>query len=199
VNAEYRDAIAKKAEFERALQTLYPDAHLARFADLPHLKGIGSRIGCLCMLYYVTRENELADFFIGRLDGWRKQKVDQQTCRRELIPPTQTRVPFQVERLASFAERKLTDAGQKLTKAEEELQRADSKTSKLQEEFEEKKKAHANAQKAHEKAQKDLRDAKIIAENASMVFKKKDEAVKKAAEVCYVDALAAPTASPPSP
>jgi hypothetical protein len=196
-NAEYRDAIARKAEFERALQTLYPNARPARFADLPHLKGIGSRIGCLCMLSYVTRENELADFFIGRLDRWRKQKVDQQTCRRELIPKTQTRVPFQVERLASFASRKLTEAEQRLTKAEEELKRADSKTSKLQEEFEEKKKAHANAQKLHEKAQRDLREAKIIAENASMVFKKKDEVVKKAADVCYVDA--APAASPPRP
>ena len=96
VNAEFRDAIAKKAEFERALQTLYPNARPNKFSDLPHLKGIGSRIGCLCMLSYVTRKNELADFFIGRLDRWHKQKVDQQTCRRELIPKTPTRVPFKL-------------------------------------------------------------------------------------------------------
>jgi hypothetical protein len=197
VNAEYRDAIAKKAEFERALQTLYPSARPNKLSALPHLKGIGPRIGCLCMLAYVTRKNELADFFIGRLDRWQKQKTDQQTCRHELIPKTQTRVPYQIERLASIAARKLIEAEQKLIKAEEELQKAASKTSKLQEDFEEKKNARANAQEAHEKAQQDLREAKTNAENAAMVFRKKDEAAKKAAEICYVDTPppSAPTAS----
>ena len=212
VNAEYREAIAKKAEFEQALQTLYPKAHPGRLADLPYLKGIGSRIGCLCMLSYVTRQNELADFFIRRLDRWHKEKIDQPACRRDLIPETQTRVPIQVNRRASSAVQKLTDAAQKLTDAEQKFTeaekelKADSNTSKLQEKFEEKKKAQANAQKAHEnaqktheKAQEDLRVAQITAEDSSRRYKEKVETLKKAAEACYVDAPAAPTASPPSP
>jgi septation ring formation regulator EzrA len=93
----------------------------------------------------------------------------------------------------------LTDAEQKFAETEKEFQKADSKTSKLQEEFEERKKAQATAQKAHENAQEDLRVAQITAEDSSRRYKEKVETVKKAAEACYVDAPAAPTASPPSP
>jgi hypothetical protein len=187
VNPEYRNAIANKTEFERALHTLYDTAHPARLADLPHLKDIGSRIGCLCMLSYVTSKNELADFFISRLDRWQKQNIDQPACRRDLIPQTQTRVPNNVKQWASFAERKFTEA-------ENALQKAGSKTPKLQGEFEKWK-------KVHEEAQENLRKANITAEHNSTRYREKVEAVEKAAKACYVDApaSAAPTASPSSP
>jgi hypothetical protein len=184
---DYRDAIANKTEFERALRTLYPTAHPASLADLPHLEGIGPRIGCLCMLSYVTSKNELADFFIDRLDRWHKQKIDLAACRRDLIPPTQTRVPNYVKQWASFAERKFTEA-------KNDLQKADPKTPERQGEFEKWK-------KAHEKAQQDLVKHTEDAESNLARYKDKLETVKKVAETCYVDApaSAAPIAAPPSP
>jgi len=183
-NPEYRNAIAIKTEFERALRTLYPGAHPARLADLPYLEGIGPRIGCLCMLSYVTRKNELADFFIARFDRWQKQKIDQPACRRDLIPWMQTRPSFLVLRQASYAERKFKEA-------EDELQKADSKTSELQKKFE-------DSKKAYDTAQKRLLDAKKTAEENTRRFREKAETVKEAAKACYVDAPA-PTSLPPSP
>jgi hypothetical protein len=175
-NEEYRNAIATKAEFEQALRTLYPDARATRFADLPQLKGIGPRIGCLCMLSYVTFENELADFFIGRLDRWQKQKIEQPACRRDLIPATQTMVPTRVRAIASRAQSEFEEA-------EVALQKAEAKTAKMQEEFEKKK-------ALHEKLQIDLGKARALAEKNSQRFKEKREAVTKAAEVCYIDKVA---------
>jgi hypothetical protein len=175
-NEEYRNAIGAKAEFEQALRALYPDARATRLADLPQLKGIGPRIGCLCMLSYVTFENELADFFIGRLDRWQKQKIEQPACRRDLIPATQTMVPTRLRAIASRAQSEFGDA-------EAALQKAEAKTAKLQEEFEAKK-------ALHEKLQKDLSAARAVAEKNSQRFKEKREAVTKAAEVCYIDKVA---------
>ena len=175
-NEEYRNAIAAKAEFEQALRTLYPDARATRFADLPQLKGIGPRIGCLCMLSYVTLQNELADFFIGRLDRWQKQKIEQPACRRDLIPATQTMVPTRLRAIASKAQSEFGEA-------EAALQTAEVKTEKLQKDLESKK-------ALHEKLQKDLSAARALAEKNSQRFKEKREAVTKAAEVCYIDKVA---------
>jgi hypothetical protein len=175
---EYRDAIANKTEFEQALQTLYPNSRLVRLADLPYLNGIGPRIGCLCMLSYVTRENELADFFILRLNRWQGQ-IDQAVCRRDLIPQTQIR-PLQLERRVLYTAEQIRDAFN-------ELQQADSKTSKLQDKLE-----------AHERAKNDLRNARQTAELYRLRFKQKSETVEEAAKACYVDERA-PTTLPPSP
>ena len=175
-NEEYRNAIAAKAEFEQALRTLYPDARATRFADLPQLKDIGPRIGCLCMLSYVTLQNELADFFIGRLDRWQKQKIEQPACRRDLIPATQTMVPTRLRAIASKAQSEFGEA-------EAALQTAEVKTEKLQKDLEAKK-------ALHEKLQKDLSAARALAEKNSQRFKEKREAVTKAAEVCYIDKVA---------
>ena len=81
------------------------------------------------------------------------------------------------------------------TDAENALQKLVPKTSKLQKEFEERKKRPP----AYEKAQEDLRIAQITAENYSRRFKEKVETVEEAAKACYVDAPAAPAASPQSP
>ena len=123
---EYRDAIVQKAEFEAALRTLYPTARPLELADLPHLKEIGPRIGCLCMLSYVTLENELQDFFIDRVDKWQKQKPDQTACRRDLIPAIQTTVPQGLRRDDVLGGKTGAGSGEKLQDAEpktEELQR----------------------------------------------------------------------------
>jgi len=186
----YRKAIAYKAEFEKALRSLYSLPSPARLAELPQLKGIGPRIGCLCMLSYVTKKNEMADFFIVRLDRWHKQNADPSVCRRDLIPQTQTRVPTQVVWRASSAEKKFKEA-------EDALRRADSKTLKQrQEEFE-------KTKKAHDEAQEELSEAHEKAANNSTRYREKAEAVREAAKVCYVDPLApapaAPTASPLRP
>jgi len=180
---DYRNAIAHKTEFERALRTLYPTAHAVRLADLPRLEGIGARIGCLCMLSYVTSKNELADFFIDRLDKWQKRNIDKQACRRDLIPPTQTVVPFSIRR-------KESSAAEKLKAAEKALQDEGSNPSKRQEEFDQ-------AKKAHEDAQQERRNAEKNAHQYLERYKQKILIVAKAPNVCHVDpaASAAPTAS----
>jgi len=180
---DIRNAIASKTEFERALRTLYPTARPAKLADLPHLEGIGPRIGCLCMLSYVTTKSELADFFIDTLDKWQKQNIDkrqkqnidQLACRRDLIPETQTRVPIAVRRSARLAE-------QKFRTEEDALRKAEFK-------------------KEHEEAQKKLLDATETAKKYAKRYQEKTEAVNQAAKACYVDAPAspAPTVSSSSP
>ena len=189
VSAEYRGALARKAEFEAALRTLYPTAHPLRLADLPHLKEIGPRIGCLCMLSYVTQENELQDFFIGRVDKWQKQKPDQTACRRDLIPATQTTVPQRLRTMVSQAKKQVEAA-------EKKLEDAEPKTKELQDELEKKKDALQLLQEQLSKAQT---DAPVNLER----FKKKSETVTTAAEICYVTPPAPPAASaagtPPAP
>ena len=177
---EYRDAIVQKAEFEAALRTLYPTARPLKLADLPHLKEIGPRIGCLCMLSYVTLENELQDFFIDRVDKWQKQKPDQTACRRDLIPAIQTTVPQGLRVMMSSAERQVQAA-------EKKLQDAEPKTKELHAELDKKKSALQHLQKQLSKADT---DAPVNLET----FRKKSETVTKAAEICHVTPPAPPAA-----
>ena len=185
---ENRDALSQKVEFEAALRTLYPrmlypKADLPHLADLPLFPEIGPRIGCLCMLSYVTLKNELQDFFIGRVDKWQKQKPDQTACRRDLVPAIQTKAP---QSLISGV-----DVGEsEVRKAEEKLQAA-PETKELQEELEKKKSALQNLQEQLNKANMD-------AASKLERFKQKSETVTEAAKVCYVDPPA-PPATPPAP
>jgi len=176
-------------EFEAALRTLYPrtlypKADLPQLADLPLFPEIGPRIGCLCMLSHVTLENELQDFFIGRVDKWQKQKPDQTACRRDLIPAIQTTVPQRLIAMVPWAERQEQAA-------EKKLQAAEPKTKELQEELEKKKSALQNLQEQLNKANMD-------AASKLERFKQKSETVTEAAKVCYVDPPA-PPATPPAP
>jgi hypothetical protein len=181
---EYRGALAQKVEFEAALRSLYPKAHPLRLADLPHLTEIGPRIGCLCMLSHVTLENELQDFFIGRVDKWQKEKPDQTACRRDLIPAIQTTVSQRLIAMVRSAERQEQEAAEK-------LQAAEPKTKELQEDLEKKK-------SALQKLQEQLNEAKLDAASKLKRFKEKSETVTEAAKVCYVEPPA-PPATPPAP
>jgi hypothetical protein len=181
-STEYRGALVHKVEFEAALRTLYPAARpLSRLADLPHVKEIGPRIGCLCMLSYVTLKHELQDFFIGRVDRWQKQKPDQTACRRDLIPAIQTTVPQRLRVMVSSTARQVQEA-------ETRLQNAESKTQELQDDLEKKKSALASLQEQSSKAEA---DAAVNSET----FQKKSETRTRAAEVCYVTPPAPPAAS----
>src|SRR5205085_10096818 len=55
---EERSALLRKAEFQKALQVLFPAAQPVKLADLPWLSGVGTRIICFCMLSKVTFEGE---------------------------------------------------------------------------------------------------------------------------------------------
>src|SRR5262249_43525726 len=98
-----RSLLLSNAEFQSALQTLYPGVKATRLSDLPQLPEIGPRIGCMCMLSYVTLEKELADFFITRLNRWQQIKIDLPACRRDLIPRMQTSVRPSLLRIAQLA------------------------------------------------------------------------------------------------
>ncbi|HEX8166385.1 MAG TPA: hypothetical protein VF601_11435 [Beijerinckiaceae bacterium] len=85
-----RDAAAKKAEFQRAIQVLFPAAQPTRLADLPKLSGIGTPIGCLCLLMRMTGSDETsAKFFLTKVNRWQRSSLRFQnipSCSRDLLP-----------------------------------------------------------------------------------------------------------------
>lgn len=84
---EMRSAIAQYAEFHRAWEILFPGAPVKKLADLPQVEGIGTRVGCLCMLSHMTYEHELADFLIVNINKWQRPNVTLDACRIDMIPP----------------------------------------------------------------------------------------------------------------
>jgi hypothetical protein len=171
-NEQLQSAIANKAEFQRALQVLFPAAQPVRLAELPRLSGVGTRIGCLCMLSYVTLEHELADFFISRLNKWQQGKLELPVCRRDLVLPVQTTVRYSARRIFQLAR-------ERAEQAEAALNAASSKTRELQETVD-------KAKAAFDRAQQAYNTAKAEADEAAATRKKKLATVAEAEKLCHV-------------
>ena len=86
-----QDSAARdKGEFLQAAQILFPGATAKSLSDLVKLKGLGPRIGCLCVLFRMAgnEENNKAEYFLTKADqglrpfGWRSQAV----CGSQFLP-----------------------------------------------------------------------------------------------------------------
>lgn len=178
--------LANYSEFHNALRTLYPGVPAAKLSDLPGLPDIGQRIGCLCMLSYVTLKHELADFFILRLNRWQQQvKIDLPVCRRDLIPRVQTSVRYSVVR----AEQVLA---QRLKRAREALANASAPTRQLQE-------AIDSATVEYERAKAALDQAEKEAEASRKSLPLKRASIALAEELCHMDRKVEARAEAPAP
>jgi hypothetical protein len=130
-------AMKQFADFQRAWQVLFPAAPIKKLADLPQMDGIGTRIGCLCMLSYVIYENELADFLVANVNKWQRRVVARNDCKSDMIPTfnvplrivrrnvvTLRRVSATAKELEAAAEPKPPELEQQLKEETEEDQRA---------------------------------------------------------------------------
>lgn len=183
-----RSVLLHNTEFQSALGTLYPGIQVASLSDLPQLPEIGPRIGCMCMLSYVTLENELADFFITRLNRWQQMKVELPMCRRDLIPRTQTEVRPSLFRMEELAK-------QQLTREQAALKAANASTPVLQEAVDKAQEAVDKANERYQRAAAAVTRAKKVVADADKLLKKKHATIAKAEEICYMR----PKAEPPVP
>jgi hypothetical protein len=145
--------LANHAELQQALRTLYPTAQTRTLAELPGLPDIGQRIGCMCMLSYVTLKHELADFFVLRLNRWQQVKLELPVCRRDLIPRMQLSVRYSVRRIEQVM-------AQRLKSATDALARASATTPQLQQAVERARVAHDRAKVALEQAEKEASESR---------------------------------------
>jgi hypothetical protein len=176
-----RTVLSNNAEFQSALQALYPGMQAARLSDLPQLPEIGPRIGCMCMLSYVTLQEELADFFITRLNRWQQVKIELPVCRRDLIPRMQTSVRPNLSRIERLAK-------EQVTRAEVTLKTSSAPTSAMQE-------AVDKANERYQRAAGALQQARRDVEEVQKAIVRKHETIAKAEEICYMT----PKAVPPVP
>ena len=137
--------LTQTSEFQNAFRTLYPEAQTPNLSKLPQLADVGPRIGCMCMLSYVTLQKELADFFILRLNRWQRQtQIELPMCRRDLVPRLQVVIPPEMRRTELFARLRAS-------RARRALDAASNKTPELRQ-------AYASAVRAHEAARKTVQE-----------------------------------------
>jgi hypothetical protein len=68
-----RDATVKIREFLKAAHALYPSAEAKQIGELAKMKGLGSRIGCLCMLTLLARNEDAgARYFLTKVTPWQR-------------------------------------------------------------------------------------------------------------------------------
>jgi hypothetical protein len=167
-----RTVLSNNAEFQSALQALYPGIQAARLPSLPQLPEIGPRIGCMCMLSYVTLKEELADFFITRLNRWQQTKIELPMCRRDLIPRMQTSVRPSLLRIQWLA-------NEQVMRARAALKASSVPTSDMQEAVDKANQRYQRATAALKQAQRDV-------DEVQKAIVRKRETIAKAEEICYM-------------
>lgn len=177
--------LTNASEYQTALRALYPKMQADTLSSLPKLPDIGARIGCMCMLSYVTLQNELADFFILRLNRWQRQaKLELPMCRRDLIPRLQVVLP------PGLRTREVI-AGIRFRSAQRAFSAAPEKSEQL-------KQSLARADEARKAAQKAVRD-EIASQRATIRewIEEKRATIAKAEELCYMARLEKPAEQSP--
>ncbi len=166
--------LTNTSEYQSALRALYPNMQAGTLSSLSKLPDIGARIGCMCMLSYVTLQNELADFFILRLNRWQRQgKLELPMCRRDLIPRLQIALP------PGLRTRELL-AGMRLRRAQRALDAAPEKTDVL-------KQAVERATFERENAQRRLKEEITRQKETIRTWiEEKRATIARAEELCYM-------------
>jgi hypothetical protein len=88
--AKQKPGMKASTEYLRALKILFPDATPRSLSEISRLKGIGPRIGCVCMLTVVARARDNArDFYLSKILRWQNspyQFTAIANCARDLRP-----------------------------------------------------------------------------------------------------------------
>ncbi|HXO67915.1 MAG TPA: hypothetical protein VN838_03040 [Bradyrhizobium sp.] len=154
-----RDATVKAKEFQAALQILFPGGKPATLAEFPQVEGIGTQIGCLCLLIRMSeRSDKATSFFLTTIDKWQQSRLRLRAtsrCIRDLTPSKPENALDNLkedveEKAQSLEELKASTAAgtldaetkQRIETATAEMQRAKAALDKGQEELAEKKEAY---------------------------------------------------------
>ena len=169
------DAKAKAAEFQRAVQILFPTAQPARLADFPKLSGIGTRIGCLCVLARMTAgEENTTEFFLTKVNKWQQSTKGFRSlasCRSDLLP-----------------RRRLVPARQRVAaqRAKSAFELAKAAAERVDPPSVEVKAALEKTEAAYNTATADLEQAQKSVEQAVQKLKEKEKEFAQAASFCHV-------------
>jgi hypothetical protein len=168
---QMKAAMAHYAEFHRAWDVMFPNATVRRLADLPRMDGIGTRVGCLCMLSFATYQHELADFLILNVNRWQRRTITIDNCKEDMIPTLQTGVPSQIARAE-------TSTAQAVARAKAAISRANPAPLSLYVTL-------ARAESDHEKAKEAVKQAKRIVELSTKGLEERQATLNKAEAACF--------------